>query len=228
MKRTLFFGIALIAILLFAGCATKTETAPQKETPTEKPVEEKPSEDTKPSTPPAEKPVEETKPTPPTSIWKADGIITQNEYRNNKEFGNGRFTLYWSNDEEFLYMAIRGQTSGWVSIGFEPTQAMRDADMIFGWVSGGTATVLDQYSTGDFGPHPSDDQLGGRNDLIETNGSEASGFTIIEFKRKLNTGDRYDKAFAKGQNIAIIWGLGSSDSSNSPHTTRGSGTIKLD
>ncbi|KYC44656.1 MAG: DOMON domain protein [Candidatus Methanofastidiosum methylothiophilum] len=132
MKRTLFFGIALIAILLFAGCATKTETPPQKETPTEKPVEEKPIEDTKPSTPPAEKPVEETKPTPTTSIWKADGIITQNEYRNSREFGNGRFTLYWSNDEEFLYMAIRGQTSGWVSIGFEPTQAMRDADMIFG------------------------------------------------------------------------------------------------
>jgi len=63
---------------------------------------------------------------------------------------------------------------------------------------------------------PPDQQLGGTNDLIETGGSEASGFTIIELKRKLNTGDKYDKSFTKGQNINIIWGVGPSDSLDSP------------
>lgn len=220
MRRIAFFGIGLIAILLASGCATEkpsntVETPKSTEVPNTTPT-------------PEQTPTDEPKPTPEANSWKADGIITQNEYKNSKEFENGRFTAYWSNDEEYIYMALKGQTSGWVSIGFEPTTAMRDADMIFCLLSGGTPTVLDQYSTGDSGPHPSDEQLGGTNDLIETGGSEASGFTIIEFKRKLNTGDRYDKAFTKGQNINIIWGLGPSDSVNALHALRGGGSIKLD
>jgi len=220
MRRIAFFGIALIAILLASGCVTETpsntvETPKSTEVPNTTPT-------------PEQKPADEPKPTPEANSWKADGIITQNEYKNNKEDGNGRFTVYWFNDEEYIYMALKGQTSGWVSIGFEPTFAMNNADMVFGWLSGGTPTILDLYSTGAFGPHPPDQQLGGTNDLIETGGSEDSGFTIIELKRKLNTGDKYDKSFTKGQNINIIWGLGPSDSLDSPHTTKGSSTIKLD
>lgn len=228
MRRIAFFGIALIAILLVSGCATETKPT----TPTENPsntVETPKSTEVPNTTPtPEQTPTDEPKPTPEANSWKADGIITQNEYKNSKEYENGRFTVYWSNDEEYIYMALKGQTSGWVSIGFEPTFAMNNADMVFGWLSGGTPTILDLYSTGAFGPHPPDQQLGGTNDLIETGGSEASGFTIIELKRKLNTGDKYDKSFTKGQNINIIWGLGPSDSLDSPHTTRGSDTIKLD
>lgn len=161
-----------------------------------------------------------------TISWKPDGVISQNEYKNSKELG--RFSVHWTNDDTYLYMAIKGQTSGWVSIGFEPTDAMRDADMVFGWISNNAPTVLDVYSTGAYGPHPPDQELGGRNDLIETGGSESAGTTYIEFKRKLNTGDKYDKVFTKGQNIYFIWGIGSSDSLNSPHSSRGSGNIVLD
>jgi len=205
--------------LLLAGCATETKPT----TPTETPL----VEESKTPEQPVEKPEEEPT-TPQTALWKADGIITQNEYKNSREFDNGRFSVYWYNDNEYLFMAIKGQTSGWVSIGFEPTYSMLDADMVFGWISGGTPTLLDVYSTGAFGPHPPDQQLGGTNDLIETATSEGNGFTIVEFKRKMNTGDRYDKAFTKGQSINIIWGLGSSDSLESPHIRTGSGRINLD
>ena len=225
IRRIAFLGIVLCTILLFSGCASENKPPAQTEAPVEEPKTTESPNNTSVS---QETPVEEPKPAPQTNNWNSDGILSQNEYKNSKEFGNGRFTLYWSNDDEYIYMAIKGQTSGGVSIGFEPTQAMKDADMIFGWVTGGSSTILDIYSTGAFGPHPPDQQLGGTTDLIETSGSEAGGFTIIEFKRKLNTGDRYDKAFVNGQNINIIWGLGSSDNLDSPHTSRGSGTIKLD
>jgi hypothetical protein len=225
IRRLAFFGTVLCIILLFSGCTSENISPAQTEAPVEEP---KTTDLTNTSPTTIENPVEETNPVPQTNIWNSDGIISQNEYKNSKEFENGRYTIYWFNDDEFIHMAIKGQTSGWVSIGFEPTQAMKDADMIFGWTTGGSPTILDLYSTGVFGPHPPDQQLGGTNDLIENSGSEAGGFTIIEFKRKLNTGDQYDKAFVKGQNIGIIWGIGSSDSLDSPHTSRGSGTIKLD
>ena len=228
MRRIAYFGIVLIAILLVSGCAAETKPTTPVETPNNAIETPKPTEVPNVTPTPEQKPTDEPKPAPQTSSWKADGIITQNEYKNSKELGNGRFTTYWSNDEKYIYIALKGQTSGWVSIGFEPTFAMDNADMVFGWLSGGIPTILDLYSTGTFGPHPPDQQLGGTNDLIETGGSEASGFTIIEFKRKMNTGDKYDKSFTKGQNINIIWGLGSSDSLESPHLSSGSGTIKLD
>lgn len=132
MRRIAFFGIALIAILLVSGCATETKPT----TPTETPINtvETPKSTEVPNTTPTpeQKPTDEPKTTPEANSWKADGIITQNEYKNSKEYGNGRFTVYWSNDEEYIYMALKGQTSGWVSIGFEPTFAMNNADMVFG------------------------------------------------------------------------------------------------
>lgn len=198
-----------------SGCASENDATLEGVEETVIPVEE-------------EIPVEEgTEPISETTLWEADGVIMENEYRNMKEFGNGRFIVYWSNDDEYIYMALKGQTSGWVSIGFEPTQAMMDADMIFGWISGNTCNVLDIYSTGMFGPHPPDIDLGGTDDILEKGCGQENRFTIIEFKRKMDTGDVYDESFVRGQTVNIIWGLGSAPSFDARHIQRGSGTIQL-
>ncbi len=52
-------------------------------------------------------------------------------------------------------MAMKGELR-WISIGFEPLEWMKDADMIMGTVEGERATVLDLYSTGRYGPHEDD------------------------------------------------------------------------
>lgn len=96
-------------------------------------------------------------------------------------------------------MAIKGHTTGWVAIWFEPSVAMKDADMIFGWVQDGQIVVMDTYSTGTYGPHPSDEEPGGTNDILAFAGKEENGYTVIEFKRNLDTGDQYDKAFKPGR-----------------------------
>ena len=49
--------------------------------------------------------------------------------------------------------------------------------------------------------------LGGTNDIAEFGGSKGAGRTVIELKRKLDTGDKFDKAFSPGQAISIIWAL---------------------
>jgi hypothetical protein len=67
--------------------------------------------------------------------------------------------------------------------------------------------VLDEYCTGNYGPHIEDTMLGGTNDIAEFGGSKGAGRTVIELKRKLDTGDKFDKAFSPGQAISIIWAL---------------------
>jgi hypothetical protein len=103
---------------------------------------------------------------------------------------------------------------------------MKDSDMILGFVKDGEAIVYDLYSTGNFGPHPPDTELGGSNDILDFGGSEKEGYTIIEFKRELNTGDKYDIQFSKGK-IKIIWAYGSGDNLDLKHSARGYGELDI-
>ncbi len=150
--------------------------------------------------------------------WKADGIVGANEYSRNmllqssaqQGYSGGDMVVSWKNDPEYLYLALNGSTEGWAAIGFEPLEWMKDADIIMGSVQGGKATVLDEYCTGNYGPHIEDTLLGGTDDILEFGGSKGAGRTVVELKRKLNTGDKFDKVFSPGQAVSIIWALSKS------------------
>ena len=157
-----------------------------------------------------------------------DGIISEGEYNFNITLADGDYILYWSNFQNTeIYIGIVAKTNGWVSLGINPTVMMLDADMIFGFVEGGQVSVFDLFSTGDFGPHPEDTQLGGTYDIIEFGGIEQNGITSIEFKRELSTNDEYDNSLSKGSN-KIIWSFGQNDDLRGRHTVRGYGEIILD
>ncbi|MHA2328919.1 MAG: DOMON domain-containing protein, partial [Candidatus Hodarchaeales archaeon] len=89
--------------------------------------------------------------------------------------------------------------------------------------------IIDAYSIGDYGPHPPDTELTGTNDILEFNGTEDNGLTIIEFKRLLKTGDEFDNSIPDNTTIPIIWALGSSDSFEVQHgfTKRGDGQLGI-
>ena len=59
-------------------------------------------------------------------------------------------------------------------------------------IGDGTVKVVDAYSTGPTGPHPADTDQGGSDDIISFGGKESDGKTVIEFVRKLDTGDDKD------------------------------------
>lgn len=160
--------------------------------------------------------------------WVPDGVISAGEYAKNLSISGGRLTVHWSNDADELLMALEGRTEGFVAIGFEPVQAMMGADMIMGWVSGGEATVLDLNSTGIYGPHPPDEDLGGRDDILEFGGNESGGWTVIEFKRNMNTEDPFDKSFQPGQTVSIIWSMSNSDSLAPRHNVRGASSLTFE
>jgi hypothetical protein len=150
-----------------------------------------------------------------TGEWKADGIVGMNEYSRNmvlqgparQGYSGGEMQISWKNDLEYLYLALNASTEGWLAIGFEPQEWMKNADIILASVQGSKATVLDEYCTGNYGPHIEDTLLGGTNDIAQFAGSQGAGRTVIELKRKLDTGDKFDKAFSPGQAISIIWAL---------------------
>jgi hypothetical protein len=172
-----------------------------------------------------------------TEEWKADGMVGENEYANTmtlygsktQGYSGGNLEISWKNDEDWLYMALKGETSGWISIGFEPTQWMKDSDIIMGAVDGNNVIVLDKYSTNNYGPHVPDVELGGTDDILDFGGREDNGYTTIEFKRKMDTGDQYDKAFTVGQRVSIIWSTADTDSIEVKHNVaRGEAILELE
>lgn len=171
---------------------------------------------------------QESEPTPnmptPEETWAADGMIFVREYRGN--IRNGDYSLHWWHDEQYIYIGIRAPASGWVAVGFEPEPLHRETDTIIGFVENGKTTVLDMYSTGDFGPCTADTELGGSDDIIEFGGSEEDGYTTIEFKRRLDTDDEYDGDLATGVN-EIMWGYATLDDPRQKHLERGYDEINL-
>ncbi|GEM_PF-553814 len=158
------------------------------------------------------------------TTFKADGIIESGEYYGYKDLDG--FEVFWSNANEIAYVAIKAKTEGFVAIGLQPGKTMKDADMIFGFIKDGNVTIYDMFSTGNFGPHKPDVELGGTNDIIDFGGSESGGFTILEFSRKLVTGDNFDIDITLGIN-KIIWAIGSTDNTEIKHIKRGYGEIEL-
>jgi len=75
--------------------------------------------------------------------------------------------------------------------------------------------------------HTLDEKLGGKNDILELAGTEDKEYTYIEFRRKLDTKDKYDKVFPKTGTLKIVWALGNSDDPNSMHVKRGYGELKI-
>ena len=164
--------------------------------------------------------------TAPEPQWVADGVIAPDEYTKSIGFGEN-FELFWTSDEEYIYVAMKARTSGWVSIGIHPeSEAKINADMILGFVKDGETTVYDLFSANHPGPHRQDTEFGGSNNIVEFGGSEEGGYTVIEFKRQLDTGDQYDQPLTEGLNT-VIWACGSGDNSTSRHTERGYGEIEL-
>jgi hypothetical protein len=159
-----------------------------------------------------------------TAEWSPDGIISAREYSKAETYGN--YEIHWRSDDQYIYVGMKAKTSGFVAVGFQPGSRMKNADMVFGFVKDGEVAIYDMFSTGDFGPHSPDTQLGGTNDITHFGGKEEGGYTTIEFKRALATGDDYDNPISSGKD-RIIWAYGSSDSLTLRHSNRGYGEIDL-
>jgi hypothetical protein len=214
---SVFIIVVAVIVLISVSCAGQQAPAP---TPLPAPAPT-PMPPPAPSLPPPSPSPQ----TPPAGKWVADGIISAGEYTRTRSF-DSYYEISWASDDTYVYIAMKAKASGWVALGIQPGSRMKDADMIIGSVKDGKAGMNDLFSTGDFGPHPPDIQQGGTHNILEFGGREGDGYTIIEFKRALDTGDKYDKPFVKGVN-KIIWAYGSDYSLNMKHSNRGYGELEL-
>jgi len=207
--------LCVLITVLLPACqpAPRAQTPPAVTPPTAAPP-------APPSNPPAAPVV-----APATAIkWVADGVISEGEYQQSKTYGD--LNISWSNDIDYIYIGMKAKTAGWVAVGFGAETLMKNADIVEGSVTEGKLTIADMFCVVEFGPHPPDTQSGGTDDILASGGKAGDGYTVIEFKRKLDTGDKFDKPLARGIN-KIIWAYANEPVLTLKHSSRGSGEIEL-
>jgi hypothetical protein len=125
------------------------------------------------------------------------------------------FTLSWKINGDLLDVKISAPVTGWVAIGIDPGNGMKDADFIIGYVDAGKAMASDEYGTGAIS-HKPDTSLGGKDNITNLSGTEKDNTTELSFSIPLDSGDKYDKKITKGTH-KIILGCSNSDNFTSKH-----------
>jgi hypothetical protein len=158
---------------------------------------------------------------PPVSTTVTGSMdFPSGKYVNNQIY-NDQFRLaYTVTDDGIISIGIKAKTTGWVAIAIGSPHGK--SDIWIGYAYAGQVTLLDTHDASYSGSHPLDVS----NDLTNVSGTEAGGVTTIEFKRKLDTGDKNDLPLVTGSNV-IVWAIGATDDINMEHSAVGLGTIEV-
>lgn len=138
------------------------------------------------------------------------------------------YMLCWRADDSLLHVMMSAPTTGWVAVGFHSEGAMKNANILIGYVEGTTVHLRDDFGT-DYTAHAADTTLGGTSDLTVVDGSESGGRTTIRFTIPLSSGDPDDRDLVPGEECAVIMANGpnGSDGFSEKHQWVGVETVTI-
>ena len=136
------------------------------------------------------------------------------------------WTVSWVFKAETIEFTMSAPTTGWISLGFNPTRWMKDADYILAYVENGQVYISDEYGTGSTS-HKSDISLGGKVSAKAISFVEEAKKTTITFSLPLNSGDQYDTVFVEGEECKVLAVYATSKNFKSKHKKRSSIDIIL-
>jgi hypothetical protein len=136
-------------------------------------------------------------------------------------------TFSWKIDGDKLAAKLTAETEGWVGVGFNPSQKMKDANFILGYVKDGKVTIVDDYGNTSTG-HKDDVDLSGTSDVTVVGGTEEEDVTTIEFIIPLTSGDKTDVNIDVNGDTTVLLAYGADrDSFRTKHKYRTQMTINL-
>ena len=86
------------------------------------------------------------------------------------------YTMHWNLTQDTIYIGLRGNSNGWLAVGFAQTASMAPADVVMGYFSGGTIHINDYYTTAHSTPTKDPNQ-----DIEDKNGARNGSEKICGF-----------------------------------------------
>ncbi len=121
----------------------------------------------------------------------------------------GNISLEWEVSEtgDEIVFILNAKTTGWVAVGFDPTQIMKNAQFVIGYVNSGDVEIRDDFGNGSFS-HAPDTSLGGTDDIRLISGREEDEWTQLIFALPVNSGDDKDVPLTLGEKHKILLAFG--------------------
>jgi hypothetical protein len=138
-----------------------------------------------------------------------------------------KMSFDWSIAGDTLAVKVAAPTTGWVGVGFNPSDMMKDANIVIGYVKDGKVEISD-----DFGirvtQHSPDEKNGGTSHVTVVGGSEVGNTTTLEFTIPLNSGDASDGVIDPKADTKVMFAYGPNrDSMKTKHSYAKTVTINL-
>jgi hypothetical protein len=133
-----------------------------------------------------------------------DGTISDGEYISQYLARSIGMELHWTIEGDSIYIGLRAPTRGWLAIGWGPSgPIMQGEDILIGYIRGKELFLQDYFANTSV-THANDVSLGGRDDVLESSGSEDQQSTTIEFRRRLETRDRFDRPITRASHTVQL------------------------
>jgi hypothetical protein len=132
----------------------------------------------------------------------------------------------WAVAGDTINVMLKGQTNGWVGIGFNSTNGMKDGNFILGMYKNGQAVLTNQHGTAST-MHKKNVDLGGNNHIKNPSGSEKNGVTEIAFTYPLKTGGRLDRPIDVKEKTIVLLAHGPSKELSQVHSFRAKLEVNL-
>ncbi|MDD2463774.1 MAG: DOMON domain-containing protein [Desulfobulbus sp.] len=118
-----------------------------------------------------------------------------------------KMSFDWSVVGDTLAVKVTAPTTGWVGIGFNPSDMMKDANIILGYVKDGKVEISDDFGVG-VTAHAPDDRKGGTSNVTVVGGSEVGNTTTLEFTIPLKSGDDKDGVIDPNADTKVMFAYG--------------------
>ncbi|MBU3914309.1 DOMON domain-containing protein [bacterium] len=133
----------------------------------------------------------------------------------------------WKIKNQLIFIKLTATTTGWVGIGLNPSERMRDANFILGFVKDGKAILSDAYGVSPR-EHIKDTSMNGKNNFADVSGKEQGNLTTIEFSIPMDSGDVADRKINVDGFTTVLLAFGKgSDDFHSRHRFRTSLKVNL-
>jgi hypothetical protein len=147
-----------------------------------------------------------------------DGVIGSGEYDHQYTASDIGMTVSWTVERDEIRLAARSPGKGWIAVGWGGEgPIMQGFDIAIGYVDSAGSHVQDNFAN-DAASHVADTELGGKNDLLEAKAAESADGTVLEIRRKLDTGDQDDRPFKTGV-MPVIMAFSDADDFMTYHET---------
>jgi DOMON domain len=138
----------------------------------------------------------------------------------------GKFTFSYGIDGKNLKGTVSVKTNGWIAIGFNPTNAMKDANIIIGTLADGKPFLSDDFGDELFSHRP-DTSIGGTYDILAGDFHQDNGIATMTFTIPLDSGDPKDVKLVPGQKVKLIFSTGAGFDIKKKHKSDAKTTITL-